>query len=226
MVDTQLPSKEGCGLKDLFEPSSFKIDLENGLLVGGSGSYQKKFADLAGLYGDADAYDAMRPEWSERVVYEVTEFRPNERAGDLIFGVTRMRPGKVGSEYFLTRGHIHRQSDRPEIYYGQKGAGLMLMESPEGEHRAVAVDPGTVCYVPPYWIHRSVNVGREDLVMLFCYPADSGQDYSCIAKVGGMKVRIVDDGAGGWRETSNNAWRPRESDGVAALYDSQNSGAS
>ncbi|TIN31988.1 glucose-6-phosphate isomerase family protein, partial [Mesorhizobium sp.] len=80
-------------------------------------------------------------------------------------------------EYFMTRGHIHNQADRPEIYYGQKGRGLMLMESPEGEVRIVPIDAQTVCYVPPFWIHRSINVGDDDLVMLFCYPADSGQDY-------------------------------------------------
>ena len=54
-----------------------------------------------------------------------------------------MSPGKVGDEYFMTRGHIHKQADRPEIYYGQKGSGLMLMESPEGEVRIVAIEPLT-----------------------------------------------------------------------------------
>ncbi len=61
--------------------------------------------------------------------------------------------------------------------------------------------------MPPYWIHRSVNVGDDDLVMLFCYPADSGQDYSIIERAGGMRARIVDDGAGGWKQIDNPAWR-------------------
>jgi glucose-6-phosphate isomerase len=38
------------------------------------------------------------------VVYEVTDFKPSVNAGDMIVGVTRMRPGKVGREYFLARG--------------------------------------------------------------------------------------------------------------------------
>lgn len=105
-----------------------------------TGAYQKRFRDLAGLYADEAAFSAMQETWNDTVVYEVSEFRPNERTGDLIFGVTRMLPGKVGEEYFVTRGHIHKQSDRPEIYYGQKGRGLMLLESPEGEVRVVAVD--------------------------------------------------------------------------------------
>ena len=72
----------------------------------------------------------------------------------------------------------------------------MLMESPAGETRIVEVDPRVVCYVPPFWIHRSVNVGPDDLVMTFAYPADAGQDYGIIERSGGMAQRIVR--AGGW----------------------------
>ncbi|HEV7246931.1 MAG TPA: glucose-6-phosphate isomerase [Shinella sp.] len=208
-------------MTQLFEPVGCKVDLQTGAMSDATGDYQKRFRDLEGLYADADAFSAMQAGWSDTVVYEVSEFRPNERSGDLIFGVTRMLPGKVGDEYFVTRGHIHRQADRPEIYYGQKGRGLMLMESPEGEIRIVEIDAQTVCYVPPYWIHRSVNVGDEELVMLFCYPADSGQDYDCIAKAGGMRARIVDDGKGGWKQVDNAGWRMRDAATIAALYGHQ-----
>ncbi|TIR39030.1 MAG: glucose-6-phosphate isomerase [Mesorhizobium sp.] len=201
----------------LFEPIGCKVDLSTGAMANATGSYQKRFRDLDGLYADAAAFEAMRATWSERIVYEVSEFRPTEQSGDLIFGVTRMAPGKVGDEYFMTRGHIHRQADRPEIYYGQKGHGLMLMESPEGEVRIVPVDAQTVCYVPPFWIHRSINVGDDDLVMLFCYPADSGQDYEIIARSGGMRSRVV-AGDGGWRQVDNPDWRPRDAKLISALY--------
>ena len=202
----------------LFEPAGCQVDLRTGAMSDATGAYQKRFRDLAGLYADEAAFSAMQETWNDTVVYEVSEFRPNERSGDLIFGITRMLPGKVGEEYFVTRGHIHKQSDRPEIYYGQKGRGLMLLESPEGEVRVVPIDAQTVCYVPPYWIHRSVNIGDDELVMLFCYPADSGQDYDCIAKAGGMRARIIDDGKGGWKQVDNPNWRMRDAATVAALY--------
>jgi glucose-6-phosphate isomerase len=66
--------------------------------------------------------------------------------------------------------------------------------------------------VPPYWIHRSINIGGDVLVMTFAYPADSGQDYEVIAKAGGMRSRIVDDGAGGWKAIPNKDYtlRPPE----------------
>lgn len=202
----------------LFQPIGCDIDLESGAMRNATGSYQKRFADLAGLYGDATAFDVMNSQMADEIVYEVCEFRPSDRAGDVIFGVTRMSPGKVGNEFFITRGHIHRKADRPEIYYGQKGNGLMLLESPEGEVSIVEIGPLTCCYVPPYWIHRSVNTGDEDLVMLFCYPADSGQDYGIIERSGGMRRRVVDDGKGGWKAVDNPAWRARDAATVEALY--------
>jgi glucose-6-phosphate isomerase len=205
-------------LTTYFEPVGCAIDLATGAMSNPTGQYKKHFRDLDGLYGDAAAFEAMRAEWNDRVVYDVSEFRPRETAGDLIFGVTRMSPGKVGDEFFVTRGHIHRNADRPEIYYGQKGRGLMLLESPAGDVRVVPVEPLTVCYVPPFWIHRSVNVGGEDLVMMFCYPSDSGQDYEIIARSGGMRTRIVDDGAGGWKHVENPAWRRRDAATIAALH--------
>ena len=48
----------------------------------------------------------------------------------MIIGVTRMEPGKVGDEYYMTRGHIHARPNRPEMYYGESGVGVMLLESP------------------------------------------------------------------------------------------------
>lgn len=63
-------------------------------MANATGSYQKRFRDLDGLYADAAAFEAMRATSGERIVYEVSEFRPTEQSRDLIFGVTRMAPGK------------------------------------------------------------------------------------------------------------------------------------
>lgn len=199
------------------EPCAFPIELETGLMLGTGSRYQKRFCDLSGLYADSAAFDELVQSRGNEVVYEVTDHRPSNTAGDLITGVTRMSPGKVGQEYFMTRGHVHAVADRPELYLGLKGHGLMVMESPDGQSRIVEVNPFTVCYVPPYWIHRSVNVGDRDLVMLFCYPADSGQDYDIIARSNGMRTRIVDDGHGGWRSLDNAAYRPRSVDDLKSL---------
>ena len=199
------------------EPRFFDVDLQTGLMGGTDTRYQKFLRDLGGVYADEQAFGALAAERGDEVVYEVTDHRPNSNPGDLITGVTRMSPGKVGDEYFMTRGHIHAAIDRPELYYGLKGNGLMLMESPSGDTRVVEIKANTACYVPPRWIHRSVNLGSEDFVMLFCYPADSGQDYAIIEQSNGMKLRIVDDGNGSWRSVPNPLYKERTAGEVDAL---------
>ncbi len=192
----------------LIEPALCLVRIDAGKLDGATGRYEKKLSALAGLYADDTAFAAALGA-GDRLAYSVEDFRPSAGSGDMIFGVTCMAPGRIGAEYFMTRGHIHGKADRPELYYGQKGRGLMLMESPEGEVRVLEIGPNAACYVPPFWIHRSINIGAEDLVMLFAYPADSGQDYDIIARSGGMRKRVVEDGAGGWALVDNAAYRPR-----------------
>jgi glucose-6-phosphate isomerase len=202
---------------DLREPASCAVDVASGTLAGGTGRYAKRMSDLRGLYADARAFELALEQAGDPIVYEVSEFRPSVDAGDVIFGITRMRPGRVGAEFFMTRGHIHARADRPEVYYGQSGVGLMLMESPHGETRAVEIGPQVICYVPPYWIHRSVNTGEEDLVMMFTYPADADQDYAIIERSRGMRHRVVVDGAKGWALIDNENYVPRPPEDVREL---------
>lgn len=201
----------------LQEPRLCQASPESGLLGSADGRYVKRIADLEGLYADRAAFDRLVAERGDEVAYEVTSCSPGARVNDLIVGVTRMAPGRVGGEFFMTRGHIHAKADRPEIYHGLSGRGLMQLESPGGEVRLLEIGPQAICYVPPYWIHRSVNLGDSDLVMAFVYPADSGQDYGIIERSGGMRVRILSDGSGGWRAEPNPLWRPRSADEVAAI---------
>jgi glucose-6-phosphate isomerase, archaeal len=203
----------------LREPGVCRVDVAKGELVGATNRYVKTFADLEGLYEDRAAFRSLVARaGGGATAYEVTDFKPSASAGDMIIGVTRMRPGTVGREYFLTRGHIHANANRPEMYYGEAGRGVMLLESPEGEILAVEIGPRTICYVPPYWIHRSVNVGPDDLVMTFAYPADSGQDYAIIEEAGGMRSRVVVDGAGGWALADNSEYRSRPAARIEQVY--------
>jgi len=203
-------------------PASCQVDLGQGNMSHATSRYEKKLSDLAGLYADAQAFCDLLAK-GDPVVYDVSEFRPSNRSGDMIFGVTRMSPGRVGQEFFLTRGHIHAKANRPEIYYGQKGRGLMHLESPDGETRIVEIAGQTICYVPPYWIHRSINIGDEDLVMVFSYPADSGQDYGIIERSGGMAKRVFANNGGqgdkNWMLVDNPDYQPRGSDIVRALME-------
>ena len=197
-------------------PTAHKIDPATGTMGGATGRYEKRLRDLSGIYADQTAFAAAVEKDGDRVVYYVHETRPAAAHGDLIFGTTFMEPGRIGDEYYVTRGHIHARANRPETYYGESGTGLMLLESPEGETQILEIASRVMVYVPLMWIHRSVNTGTEPLVMSFCYPADSGQDYEIIARSGGMARRIVADGAG-WTAVDNADYRPRSADQVAAV---------
>lgn len=205
----------------LVAPSAHTIDPNTGALAAHTGRYQKRLSDLRGIYADGEAFKRTLDDHGDRVVYTVEDVRPEARSGDLIFGTTFMEPGRIGDEFFMTRGHIHATANRPETYYGESGEGLMLMESPDGQVSILEVRPKTMVYVPPLWIHRSVNTGSTPLVMSFCYPVDSGQDYDVIARSGGMAVRIMADGDG-WKSVPNASYRPRtqaEIDTILATQD-------
>ena len=191
-------------------PAAVFVSPSTGDMTGRTRRYEKRYDDLAGLFLDEAAYEAVARTRGADVAYRVDEFRPSDNAGDLIFGTSTLYPGRIGDEFIFTRGHIHAVGDRPEIYHCQSGRGVMLMELADGTVRAEEMTPNSVVYVAPHWIHRSVNVGSEPLVTLFCYPADAGQDYEIIARAGGMRDLIVDDGAGGWKRVANPRYRPRE----------------
>ncbi|GAA2582625.1 glucose-6-phosphate isomerase [Dactylosporangium fulvum] len=177
-------------------------------MTGRTGRYEKKLSDLDGLFADAEAYAARLALEPDRVIYHVDEFRPSGANGDLITGISTLSPGRVGAEFHMTRGHIHARQDRAEIYHCLSGHGLMLMETLDGRTVVTELRPGVVAYVPPVHIHRSVNIGDSDLVTLFCYPADAGQDYGIIARSGGMRHRAVAD-AMAWRLEENPTYVPR-----------------
>lgn len=197
-------------------PTAHLIDAATGEMTGATRRYDKYLRDLSGLYADAGAFNSAVAAGGDRIVYYVHEKRPAQAVGDLIFGTTWMAPGLIGEEFYMTRGHIHACANRPETYYGETGAGLMLMESPEGETRIQEIGPKVLVYVPPMWIHRTVNTGQTPLVMSFCYPSDSGQDYGIIERSGGMATRIVRDGQA-WKATPNTSYRPRTPEEVAQV---------
>lgn len=201
----------------LQRPSAHLIDKETGVMSGATGCYEKRLEDLLGVYADSAAFQAAVAAAPDRIVYRVHEMRPKQAAGDLIFGTTWMQPGQIGREFYMTRGHLHARANRPETYYGESGEGLMLMESPEGDTQIVEVTAGVMVYVPPMWIHRSINTGQSALVMSFCYPSDSGQDYGIIARSGGMAKRILANGDT-WTAIDNTSYRLRSAEEVAQIY--------
>jgi hypothetical protein len=150
-------------------PTSHHIDPANGVLSASTGRYEKRLAELDGIYADGDAFAEAASSEGDRVVYYVHEVRPAAARGDLIFGTTFMEPGRIADEFFVTRGHIHAVGNRPETYYGEAGEGLMLLESPEGEtkhsrDRAARDGLCAAALDPPLGQYRCCAAGDELLL--------------------------------------------------------------
>lgn len=188
---------------DLTDPALLTIDAPHGVLQGGNSRYEKKVRELEGVYSDADAFARLVAERGDDVAYWVESSNTQSGAGGLITGLSVLEPGRVGDEYFATRGHLHANAECAEMYLGVAGHGVMLLETLDGRSLAIAIEEGHVVYVPGGWVHRSVNVGSDRLVTLFSYPVEAGQDYELIARAAGMKQLVVVDGDGSWTTREN-----------------------
>jgi len=169
---------------------------------------QRRLSDMQGQYLNQDAYAAMISK-EDTLLYQVYEEKTLEVAGELPHGISIVHPGKVGDEYFMTKGHYHTVLDTAEVYYTLKGQGYMVMETPEGESDVQELVAGRVLYVPPRWAHRSVNISdTEDLVMLFVYPGNAGHNYGTIETQGFRKLVVEVDGRP--EIVDNPRWSPPE----------------
>jgi len=140
----------------------------------------------------ADLEEMIKKE--DTLVYEFYEMGVPEHAGDLSFGTTICYPGKVGGEYFMTKGHFHSVLDTAEVYLCLGGRGLILMENPEGDCSYEVLTPGKMVYVAKRYAHRSVNIGKEPFVQFFTYRADAGHDYGTIETKGFRKLVVERNG--------------------------------
>ncbi len=155
----------------------------------------RRLSSLQGQFFDSKSFNDNVSD-DDAVVYEVYEIKRPEETGEMLMGVSIVHPGKVGQEFFMTKGHYHQLLNTAEVYYCLKGEGFMVMENPEGESAVESLLPGRVLYVPPRWAHRSVCTSRQDdLITFFIYPANAGHDYSTIEKEGFRKLVIEKNNA-------------------------------
>jgi len=169
------------------------FDLKTGLSKSGAESSKRYVSSMRGMYADEAATEEMIKN-GDPLVYEFYEMGAPEKDSDLAFGASITYPGKVGNEYFMTKGHFHTVLETAEVYYCLSGEGYMLLESPEGDWSAQPLKPGVMVYVPPRYAHRSINTGTEALVTFFCFRGDAGHDYGTIETKGYRKLLVEKDG--------------------------------
>src|SRR4030067_1865755 len=112
-------------------PFTLKISPERGYLELFSNHITRHLSAMRNQFLDKDAYESILKK-EDVLVYEVYESKRPEIAGELLHGISIVHPGKVGDEYFMTKGHFHSELETAEVYYCLHGQGMMVMETPEG----------------------------------------------------------------------------------------------
>jgi glucose-6-phosphate isomerase len=178
------------------EPKPFQVDLD--LKTGIPRRYKAKqvrhLSDLRGLFSDTDVVEGLLARGKDPIIYEVYEIPQIPSEGLFSLACTVLHPGKVGREYYFTKGHFHAKEPTSEVYFGLRGNGTILLQTREGRVASLPIEAGRAVYIPPRWAHRSINTGRGKMAFLAIYPSDAGHDYEAIKRSGFARLLVERDG--------------------------------
>jgi glucose-6-phosphate isomerase len=167
------------------------VDLERGIIEGAPQTV-RHLADLKECFADSAAYSAALAEGNPEI-YRVSSVEPASGDGQMHYGLGVLMPGKIGNEYYMTKGHYHSWRPAAEVYIGLSGEGFMLLQDEAtGESRLERLAEGTIVYVPGHTAHRTINSGSEPLKYLGVYPSSAGHDYAPIAEKN-FNMMLVDE---------------------------------
>ena len=170
-------------------PTAVKINMQTGELDCPDNAYDRKLSQMVAMYEDQDAARALLD--VDPVIYKVYEKQLPQLPGELQWCMSVTLPGKIGREYYMTKGHYHAVRETAEIYLCVGGEGYMLMETEQGDVDYKEMRPNTCVYVPAFWAHRSINTGAVPLISFCVYPGHAGHDYGSIETTG-FKKRVVE----------------------------------
>jgi glucose-6-phosphate isomerase len=166
------------------QPFGITIDINTGVMENPKNHIIRSTSDMAGYYVDEDALNRLITENNDSLHYEVFEVPVPEEYGHLMYCVSKLQPGQVGEECFMTKGHYHMIPETAEIYLCLQGEGYMMMKTNDGKCVYERMIRNQMVYVPPYWAHRSINTGCEPLISFCVYPGDAGHNYGDIKEEG------------------------------------------
>jgi len=174
-------------------PTSILIDLSQGQMSPSTVHETRKISNLFEQFCDQMAAK-KRIEQGDPVVYEIFHHGFITDNTDMAMGMSVISSGKVGNEYFMTKGHMHERPDQAEIYYCVQGSGLLLMDDLHGDFQAAAFNSGIAVHIPPQYAHRVVNVGTGSLIFVSAFHLAAGHLYEPITRSGFEKIVVEQDG--------------------------------
>ena len=174
-------------------PLSLDFD-SDAATISGFDTNKRWLSQLADCFADLPAYQSLLSR-GDPLVYGVTSLDMAGGEGQLHYGLGMLQPGKVGREYFMTRGHLHAWRPAAEVYICLQGQGMMILEhETEGTSEVVPFSANGVVYVPGYTAHRTINVGNRPLVYWGVLSSEAGHDYEAIRERNFRQVVIELDG--------------------------------
>ena len=174
-------------------PLSLNFDPATAIIPSFEGSH-RWLSQLADCFADDRAYQTMLSQ-GDQPVYGVTNLDMASGEGQLHYGLGIIHAGKVGREYFMTRGHLHAWRPAAEVYICLQGQGMMILEHETAAKAEVLSFPAnSVVYVPGYTAHRTVNIGTQPLVYWGIFSSEAGHDYEAIRERNFSQVIIELDG--------------------------------
>ena len=168
----------------LIQPFTVHIDFAENVMNEPDARNPRRASAMRGYYQDAAALETSIREENDPLQYETFEKHVPEEYGQLLMCISKIQSGRVGEEFYMTKGHYHTRVNTGEVYFCLQGEGYLLMKTPAGEFDAQRMTRGAAVYVPPYWAHRSVNTGGEPLTIFCVWPGDAGHNYGDIEKEG------------------------------------------
>ena len=161
------------------EPFTLKLDLIKYDFDRYENEIIRKLSDVSTIFSDKKEVKKILQN-SDPIIYTVGEIKVSNKKDHLIFGIGKIFPGRIGNEFYMTKGHFHKDADGCEIYICLNGCGYLLLVSKMLQKYNFYMEEGTTAYVPPGWAHRTVNTGKEVFTCFYAMPANAGHDYKTI----------------------------------------------
>ena len=176
---------------NVIQPFKTEVDFVTGALSSADYIVQRRLSDMALMYAGKDEAARILADEGDRLIYEVQGVDLPQEEGQIPHCTTRILPGHIGGEYHMTKGHYHARREQGEVYFGLSGRGYLLLQSEDGATSELEMVAGSAAYVPPYWAHRTVNVGEEDFVFFSVWEARAGHEYGTIERDGFRKLVVL-----------------------------------
>jgi len=126
----------------------------------------RKLKDLRGVFSSKILVDGNKK------VYETY----TKKYSPINLTLTEIEPGNVDGEFFLTKGHIHKNRT-PEFYILLEGNGLLLLQK-GNKIKEIKLKIGKINLISEGYAHRLINVGNTRLKVMTIYHENSKPNYN------------------------------------------------